>query len=241
VLCDNPIVGPRFQTVVQTEEQFKTLLNVLISDLGKVNDYLTLFKNLVDGQQEYWRGMAGAPAFWSTTRQALQDAALYGLARAYDWRDDALTLKTMLKTIESAPSFLTHPEDFDTAQLAADLIFVQRETNPVVMRLMVWRNKFFAHRDPIKIIDARKLSDDHPLAWTDIDSLLDTGFRILNRYSIDFFRTSTLANVHGHQDYLTVLKTLQQDAEAHYNQLQEEIRRLQRLPEDPPEPGTSGT
>ena len=124
-------------------------------------------------------------------------------------------------------------------QLAADLEFVNRATNPAVMRLIIWRDKLFAHRDPIKIIDSRKLSEEHPITWEEIDSLLTTGFQILNRYSIEFFNTSTLANVHGYQDYLNVLKVLEDHQHAAHDRLQEEIRRLEAEPS--PEPGTSGT
>ncbi len=210
---------------IANKEDFKRLLDAVISDLGRVNDNLTLFRSLARAQTTYWRGMSYSQAFWSTTMGALQDAALYGLARAYDQDDDALSLRTLLETIETPAAFLTRTGDFDVQQLELDLAFAHRDTNQPVRHLMMWRHKFFAHRDPIKILNGQTLADDYPLTWEDIDSLVETGFRIANRYGIEFFNSSTLRHVHGHKDYLRTLKILQAHGEAAYANVNEQLQR----------------
>jgi hypothetical protein len=241
-------MGRKLVAKIDTEEEFKLLLNVLLSDLGHVNDYLTLYENLGKSLDGHWRGMSGSQAFWSTVYRALSDAALYGLARAYDQNDDALTLRTLLETIASDPAFLRRPEDFDRNQLEEDLRVVHHDTNRAVDHLMMWRHKFFAHRDPKKIINLQKLSDDYPITWDEIRTLVDTGLTIGNRYGLAFFRTATSRNVHGHQDYQIVLNVLEGHYAAVHARIMEQLRsaeeaeRLAGSSQDAsPEPGTSGT
>ena len=192
--------------------------------------------------------MSGSQAFWSTVYGALSDAALYGLARAYDQNDDALTLRTLLETISSDPIFLRRPEDFDLHQLEEDLRSVRHDGNRAVAHLMIWRHKFFAHRDPTKIANMQKLSDDYPITWDEIRTLLDTGLTIANRYGLAFFRTVTSRNVHGHNDYLHVLKVLEAHYAAVHAGFMEQLRIAKEQagfegssPMPSPDPGTSGT
>jgi hypothetical protein len=165
-------MGRKLVSRINTQEEFKLLLNTLSHDLGRVNDYLTLFKNLLEAQKgKYWRGMSQSQAFWSTVLGALQDGTLHGLARAYDQNDDALTIRTLLETIESDPAFLSRPQDFDLKQLQTDLEYVHHDTNEAVKHLMIWRHKLFAHRDPEKIINSTTLGENFPITWDDVDAL----------------------------------------------------------------------
>lgn len=41
------------------------------------------------------------------------------------------------------------------------------------------------------------MGDDYPITYDDIDTLLDNGFRIVNRYSVAFFSISNLRNIIG--------------------------------------------
>jgi len=233
-------MGRTLASRIRTEEQFKTLLTTLSLDLGRVSDYLWLFKTLVEAQREYWRGMSQSPAFWSTVMGALHDAGFHGLARAYDLKDDALTLRTLLETIESSPSFLSRPANFDQPQLQKDLEFVHHDTNEAVAHLMLWRHKFFAHRDAGKILKGWTLAEDAPLTNADITALVENGFGILNRYGYIFFNTETARHVHGHMDYLRVLETLQRDAEARQAKFTEQLQRAEAEAATE-KPGTSGT
>ena len=52
---------------------------------------------------------------------------------------------------------------------------------------------------------------------------------IVNRYSVTFFRTSNLPKIIGADDYLRVLRTLQDHVEAHEARFQDDIRRAREL------------
>jgi hypothetical protein len=225
---------------MRTQDQFKTLIATLSSDLGKVNDYLTLLGNLAAAQRgAYSRGMSQSPAFWSTVMWALHDAAFHGLARAYDQNDDALTLRTLIEVIDANPSFLSRPEDFDAEQLRSDLAFVRHDTNDAVAHLMLWRHKFLAHRDAGKILRGWTLAEDAPLTTEDVNSLVENGFAILNRYGLAFFNTASARHVHGHDDYTGVLRTLEAGATAQLRRVEEEGARV--VATSSSESGTCGT
>ena len=135
-------------TQVQTREEFQRLLNTLASDLGRVTDRFTLYRKLSTARQSsHGKAFVNAPSFWSVVLGSLHDAALHGLARAYDQRkqNDVLTLRTLLDTIQSEPPFLMDGIRLDHQQLKADVRAVSHKTNPSVNHLMMWRNKLFAH------------------------------------------------------------------------------------------------
>jgi hypothetical protein len=201
-------------TQVRKRAEFQLLLNTLAGDLGRVTDRLTLYRKLRKARKgSFSKAFINAPAFWSAVQGSLHDAAIHGLARAYDQREqrDVLTLKTVLDTIYSAPRFLMDGVTLDHNQLRADLRAVSHRTNPSVKHLMLWRNNLFAHRSADKILSGRVLSTDYPLTWKEIEGLLETGFDIVNRYSDLFFATVTSRNVVGRDDYLSLLSLLQAD------------------------------
>lgn len=136
--------------------------------------------------------------------------------------------------IDANPSFLTRPADFDVQQLRADVAFVDEDTNEAVAHLRMWRHKFLTHRDAGKIPDGWTLAEDAPLTTEDVNSLIGNGFTIVNRYGFGFFSTGTSRNVHGHGDYIRVLKTLQQSAEAFAAPLDEQLRQAEEEDARPP-------
>ena len=159
-----------------------------------------------------------------------KEATLSRLCRAYDQDAGALTLRTLVETIKQRPAFLPAAQDpIDEAQLDADLASVSHEKSQVVKHLMMWRHKLAAHRDAGKIVGDRRLGDDYPITYDELDALMDNGFRIVNRYSVHFFSTSSLPEIIGADDYLKVLRTLQDDVEARAARLQEEVKQAFEL------------
>lgn len=214
-------------TQVQKRDEFQVLLNTLAGDLGRVNDRVTLYRKLTRARKSsHSKAFINAPTFWSLVLGTLQDAALQGLARAYDQREnnDVITLKTALDTIHSQPRFLLDGITLDYNQLKADLRSVSHRTNSSVKHLMLWRNNLFAHRNANKILSGRILGSEHPLKWKEIETLLVTGLDIVNRYSALFFATITSRNVVGDDDYLGLLSVLQADWESWDKKPAEQLR-----------------
>jgi hypothetical protein len=81
-----------------------------------------------------------------------------------------------------------------------------------VKNLMIWRHKVYAHRDVEKAL-VGGLVDDRPVTHDNIQALLDEGFEIVNGYNAVFFRSSFARDVAGLNDYVKVLRTLQNEVE----------------------------
>jgi hypothetical protein len=109
----------------------------------------------------------------------------------------------------------------DPEQLQDDKDLVSEDSNPLVKNLMMWRHLFVAHRDTGKLLKGIALGEQYPLTFTDVQTLLDNGLRIVNRYSILFIATSHVSAIIGHDDYLKVLEAIRE----HPNALERASRR----------------
>jgi hypothetical protein len=228
---------------VRDDADFGRLLVAINGDLCQARDHFLLVKRLRGATRRYWRAFAQSQTFWHLTRRAHQDAAMFRLCRAYDQNLDALTLRTLLETIRARPSFFTeaafrarkadnpHVESLAAnmrvirpAQLARDLKSVQQEHDPKVKNLMMWRHKFYAHRDPGKILDEWELEKSYPLTWSAIWCLIERGFRIVNRYESIFAANISSREMVGSDDYLRILKTVHFDAKSKADRWQRAAR-----------------
>jgi hypothetical protein len=217
---------------IHSEADLQTLLTTICNDLGRTLDKWTLFKRLAEAQRgEFWKGMAQSQSFWSMVLGGLQDAVVAALCRAYDDHRDALTLRTVIKTLMLAhespariPAFLKTLPLIPIAELQADLKSVDRRSDKTVKHLLMWRDKFYAHRDAEKIVAKRTLGQEYPLSYGDVDNLLENAFRIVNRYSAGLFRNSHAKGMSGADDYLTLLRTLQSDIDARDAEIREQFR-----------------
>jgi len=213
-----PTVRKTLANKIRSEQDLKRLIDVIAGDLGRVQDYLNLFHRLMKAKQgRYTLAVSQSQTFWSLVYGGLHDAALAGLCRVYDQtnRDDVLTLRSLLETIQARPAFLpANASKITAARIRRDINSVSKEQSQAVDHLSKWRNKIYAHRDATKILGALTLAVDAPLTYRDIDTLLQRGFTIVNRYSVILFNSSHLRKgLIGADDYLSVLQTLQRDAQ----------------------------
>ncbi len=207
---------PRLPTVIskiKNVQHFKAVLDTLRHDLSDAHDHYTLFRNLLAAKEgEYTKAVSQSQTFWSLVYRANLDAAVFRLCRVYDQEKNALTLRSLLETIQSRPRYLPSPSvPLKEMELDGSLKWASHESNPVVKNLMIWRHKVYAHRDVEKAISGDMVA--YPITHDDIRALLDKGFEIVNRYGVAFFRDSLLRDVMNSNDYLKVLRTLQNEVE----------------------------
>ncbi len=212
------------QIAIEDADQFHTLLTALIGELTQAKDHFGLVRDLDEASEEYARELNESQTFWYLTRRAHIDAVVSRLCKAYDQNSKSLNLRNLLDTIAAnlhhfdEAGFRERRKDSpfvetlaasarrpDPAQLAADKQLVNEKTNALVKNLMKWRNWFVAHRDAGKILNGRVLGEEYPLSFDDVQTLLNNGLSIVNRYSILFIATSHMDRMLGHDDYLRVL------------------------------------
>lgn len=186
-----------------TDSEFKRLLDALVDELIDALAYFRLHQDLNEAIPHYQAEFNQSAAFWTLTRNAYMDAIFLRLCKAYDLYDRKpnLNLRSFLETIQAnlhffdepnfrerlksnafVDSLAANPRKPDSAQLQRDLESVSN-ANPLVKKLMVWRNKYLAHRSRSSALDPRGFAEENPILFSEIKKLIENGLRIVNFYS----------------------------------------------------------
>ena len=177
--------------------------------LAMANTHFYLGKKL----DEAWRGefkkeLYKSLDFWSYTLRAHFQTAILHLCRVYDERrkDDTHHLLHLVEKIDD--SNLT---DLQRQQKTMDFSFLQKsKPNEKVAKLRKWRNNYFAHNNYILAIDGMEdFLKKNPVDLQEIQSLIDNGFSILERWAIYYdFKGEFPRFVERKDDYQFVLESL---------------------------------
>ena len=236
------------QLKIQNAAEFQKLLFTLAGELVDARIHFRLFQDLSAASAEYFREFAQSNTFWSFTSQAHLDASLMRLCKAFDINRSSLNLRTLIWTIK-ANLYLFEEEGFrerlkgnpfvdslattlrvpEPATVERDLDFVS-PNNLLVRKLIVWRDKHIAHRDPSPVLNPEELTQRHPLLYTEIDELLREGLRIVNEYSSLFVATTHASGVVGADDYLSILKAVRESLNCHDAEIEREWQTLMSQP-----------
>lgn len=192
-----------------TPENFgEVFLEKLWDELFWANFSYDFFKEALRLCNIHEEAVKFSPFFWAYTLRAHCQMALVYLHRIYDQNKDSFNLHRFLLTIRDNPDFFDpaavrkrrendpHADyliqaigPLDRVQLDRDIEFCST-ANPKVDNLRTWRDKVTFHNDEDQLFRQTPFEEEFPLAFTDIDELLDAGFQILNRYS-QYFDTTT--------------------------------------------------
>ncbi len=211
--------------------QFKRLLEALVDEIIDARDYFRLHRDINATIQDYQAEFNQSAAFWTFTLNAYMDAIFLRLCKAYDLSEGNpnLSLRNFLETIQAnlnlfdepnfrerlkdnpfVDSLAADPRKPDSAQLQRDLESVSN-ANPLVRKLTIWRNKYFAHRSRSSALDPKGFVEQNSILFSEIKALIDNGLRIVNFYSSLFGAT-----VHTSlpiKDYRYLLEAVRKDLE----------------------------
>src|SRR4029450_517258 len=91
--------------------ELEKLLKTVAYDAFQAADYRDLSKGLTEAEKKYGQEFTQTPTFWALTRPLYDEAVLYRLARLYDTRARALSLRTWLGVI-SEHAYLFEQRNF---------------------------------------------------------------------------------------------------------------------------------
>jgi hypothetical protein len=193
---------------ISAEVDFGALLKRLSEDIVKAPAFLRIYRQLNERFEKYSDEVSQAEFFWSMVATAVREAGLSRLGRIYDQyqreapRDSALSLRTLLATIEAnRPLFddnavkeRVNPVNPTFAQsivpgshfpnpntLTNDLALVSND-DPLVQKIVLWRNKYGAHISPDQTMKQNIPDAALPTA-DDALELCNRAFDVFNRYS----------------------------------------------------------
>ncbi|MGD8898464.1 MAG: hypothetical protein PVF39_00220 [Desulfobacterales bacterium] len=174
--------------------------------------------------KENAKAFSQSNTFWNFIFIALDDACILRLCRIFDQESKSLNLYNLLVIIRANLHYfeeeyfrdrlkenpfveLLAKDDRlpDKEQLEKDIWFASRK-NPLVQKLIFWRNNIIAHLGARVSMGQDHILKDKPLGKEEIESLLDESFVIFNRYNYLYSASTYLRKVVGHDDYKSLLK-----------------------------------
>jgi hypothetical protein len=233
---------------IQTGAELSKLLDTLAHEIVDAHIYHKLFSDLTDSITEYSREFQQSNTFWGLTIDSLKEARLIRLCRVFDQNSDGLNLVNLLETIK-ANLHLFQEEHFrdrlrnnafidslaetnrvpSPDQLDGDIDYASSR-NPLVKKLMIWRNKIVAHRDAKVSLGKIRTLESNPISNLEIEELLSQSLIIFNRYSSLYTASTWSRQVIGHDDYRSLLKFLRLGIQKWDENIEQELTRLRNGP-----------
>ena len=231
---------------IQTSDELNQSLDALAQEIVDAQIYHRLFCDLIDAIPDYERVFQQSNTFWRLTLDSLKEARLTRLCRVFDQHSSSLNLVNLLEAIEEN-RHLFEEDHFrqrlkDNAfvdslaqshhvpeknQLKTDIEYASCR-NPLVKKLMIWRNNIVAHRGAKVSLGKKQVLEDNPLSQEEIEELLDQSLKILNRYS-RLYRASTWSQLAiGHDDYKLILNLIQRGLQKRDEDLEKERDEMRR-------------
>ena len=227
---------------VASEEEFERLLDHMASEAHRASDHWHLLKGLEAARKTYGVEMHQSVAFWSFTLLAHYDVTLFRLARLYDQHDCSLSLKRFLLTVKARVDYFSEKARRDKLKhnsfaegllsrklnlptLRTDIRRVSQDSDPLVNRLVEFRNGSLSHVEP-NPVRLGTVSSLRRLTDREIRTLLNRARTILNRYSLIYRATMLSTQVVGSEDYKHVLDLVRRGRNSMLAEREAERRRF---------------
>jgi AbiU2 len=214
-------------------------ISALSNDVVNANIHWRMRCDLIDSLQKHPLVGAQSNTFWHYTLKAHETAAIIHLCRVFEKRQDTLNLLEWLKTIQKNINLFETTEFkkrlADNAfvdSLANDVRCPDRSTldadikncapnDPLIKKLMFYRNNFFAHKNTDIAIGNQPIQEDQLPSNDDISALLERAIIIFNRYSNLFQAVTYSTSVIGKDDYKFIFSCVSSAVEESRRKTQE--------------------
>ncbi len=229
---------------IKSEDELNKLLDALALEIVDANICYRLYCDLIDSIKENEKVFRQSNTFWHFTFNSLHDAQMIRLCRVFDQESSSLNLFNLLETIKANVHFFDEKhfrqrlkdnafvdslaEDDrvpSESQLDKDIWFASNK-NPLVKKLMIWRNNIIAHRSAKASLGKNDILTDNPLIQEEIETLLNECFTIFNRYSNLYRASSWSRKVIGCDDYKSLLKFITLGLQKWDEGIEKEIQEL---------------
>jgi AbiU2 len=183
------------------ESYFEKYREYLFGELGRLASYVRLYRRLHERKADRLKEMNIAPAFFSTTVDALFSAIVLWVDKLFGDRSERglLNFPTFVEQnrkifdIKELQRRKNYPDDHWMLQNREPVTFasIQKDRKRIaefkpLTSFKLRRDKFQAHFDKEYFFERDKLPEDAPLTWADLEQVVQLGTEILNSYSADY-------------------------------------------------------
>jgi hypothetical protein len=223
----------------QAEKYFQKYHKKLIWETQNTRAHLELWERLERYKSSHLKELNQAPHFFTFTIKAHLDDALLILSRILDRHEDSLSIWKFLNFVEqncqifSTEAFrqrMMQKPDYDEHWTKSHEPITSKEINEdrqklaklehVISNIKKWRDKLIAHMDHNVITKNKVISKEYPLKRQQLQEVIDTLFKILNRYSRAYNSSTYLEKFVGEDDIKYVMNSIRFDIQEQKKQLE---------------------
>lgn len=183
------------------DQHFKSYRSNLREEVLRFRGYVAVYRRIQERKNDQLEAINLAPAFFQVVESALFSSIVLWADKLFDEKGDR-GLFNFLTFIEHNRKWLSikelqarrqYPDDHwmlkDRTPITLKSINEDREkirTLESIKSFKIRRDKFHGHFDKEYFFDRKRLDEEAPLRWSDLDSAGDVMGKIINDYSVDF-------------------------------------------------------
>ena len=231
---------------IKNHEELSTLIHALGKEIVDANIYHRLHRDLIQALDKNQKVHIESKTYWYLTLTALKETSMIHLCRFYDQETKSLCIHNLLDTIRhyiqyfEKDSFkerlknnpfvegLAEDNRLPNLDQLLEHIEFSSNKNPLVKKLMIWRNNIYAHKGAKSILNEHLILSENKITSDELKMLLDQGYKILNQYS-DLYRASSWSRkIVGHDDYNALFKFFSIGFQKWDEERQQEIEKIKK-------------
>lgn len=231
---------------IKNHEELSTLIHALGKEIVDANIYHRLHSDLARALDENKKVHIESQTYWYLVLTAVRENSMIHLCRFYDQETKSLCLHNLLDTIRhhiqyfEKDNFKERLKDNpfvdglaegnrlpDIDELLEHIEFSSNK-NPLVKKLMIWRNNIYAHKGAKSILNEYLILQENEINSEELKMLLDQGYKILNTYSNLYRASSWSRTIVGQDDYNALFKFFSLGFQKWDEERQQEIDKIKK-------------
>ena len=232
------------QTINSAE--FKKHFSALSNDVIDANIHWKMYRDLIESLQNNPLVQAQSNTFWQLTVKAHATTAIIYLCRVFEKRQNTLNLLEWLKTIQKnlnlfetsefknrlasnafVDSLANDVRSPDELTLAEDIENCKPE-EPLVKKLMLYRNNYIAHTNTDIAIGNRLVQAEQLPSDENVAALLERAITIFNRYNYLFQAEIYFTSIIGKDDYEFIFSSVKTVLDQREKLYEEQLRKSEQ-------------
>ena len=214
-------------SISKTENQLEQYRNHLRSEIGRLANYVALYRNLHERRTDHLAEINFAPAFFFVVTDALFSAIILWTDKLFDEKGQRgifdflnfIECNIDMFSIEQSKRRRSYPDDhwvLDRRRTKGEIVIEKIQKDRELLKTLgclksfrIRRDKFHAHFDKDYFFDHERLTDEAPINWGDLEKVVEVLSEVINEYSSAYDAhhfEMTASNISDLDDILNALR-----------------------------------